>query len=167
MLKVFIRNYTKKARSLKQRNELKAFVHQMTKELGIDSKIKSVTLQYKNDWGRAYYPKNKPLGGFSFLLKKGHVRIILTKFWDEDQRSRKEGIIHELTHTKQLITNKLVLVNDKEVLWKNKPYSKWKNFRFATLDKIKSEKKKEKYLVKHFPWEKEVRKNIAFYNFPF
>lgn len=157
------KNYTKKKRSTRIKKELIEFSLYMAKEFEIDQNIKSLTFEFRNDW-IGYYPKGKPLGGFRFMLSNGHMRIVLTKFWDINQKARKEAVVHEMTHAKQILTKKLVVVKDKDIVWANKNYDKWKKFRFNKYVQIKNIKVQKEYLEKHFPWEQEVNQNIKRYN---
>lgn len=161
-MKISIRNRSKKKRSKAAMQELKEFAQAVAIKFGIHHKIKQINLTYKSNWAN-YYPKGKPLGGFKKLYHNGILTIDFTKYWDYSQKSRKEAIIHEMTHAKQIIEKRLVISrNQKELTWNGKPHVKWKNFRFKQYDSL-SVRKRTEYREALLPWEREVGRNLKKY----
>jgi len=154
-MKVIIRNTSNKPRSEKAMADLKAYASFIAVELGIHKKIKEIRINYRKDW-HGYYPKGRPLAGFNLLWNNGIVTINLAKYYDTDQDMRKDFIIHELVHVRQLISKDLVISKDeRNIKWKGVVVNTWKKFRDKEFDKL-SRKKGRVYVEKLMPWEREV-----------
>lgn len=163
-MKVVIRNKSSKKRSYKQYKELRQFTISIAKEFGIYDQVETVYLTFRDEFPKTYYPKGQPLAGFFKCWNGNRVSISLCDFWDGNMNDRKSAIVHELTHTKQMINKELIVFkNGKTIKWKNKLNHTWKNFKFKVHDSMSDRKKQDKYLCKHFPWEKEVGKNLDKY----
>ena len=160
-MKISIRNYSNKKRSVKLKNELKIFTEKIAKELDIYSKIKEIKLFYVTN-SHNYYPKDKPFGGFNFLFSKGIVNICFYKTWDKSQQCRKNVIIHELTHVKQLINKELeVSKNGKFVKWNNQIFDRWNLYDEQTYENCSIDSEIfETYKCFVMPWEVEIPYNI-------
>ncbi len=158
-MKVKIRNRSNKKRSLSAMQELKDFSIHIAKELGIENKIILIQLNYTKGFSD-YYPKGKPMFGFHKLFKNKKVKIDFARYWDYSQTDRKEAIVHELTHVKQMVDKRLIISRDfKNVIWKGRPNQSWKKWRFKIFNEL-TRKEKNKYTAKLLPWEAEVQSNI-------
>ena len=158
-MKVSIRNLSNKKRSKKAMEELKEYACFIAKELKIEKNIREINLKYKKNWS-GYYKKGKPLVGFTKSFNHGVVQIDLTGFWDVNQATRKEAIVHELTHAKQLIEKRLqISSNFKELKWNGVKFDKWKKWNNEKFQEL-SEKAFMKKRFKLMPWEREVENNL-------
>jgi len=163
-MRVIIRNKSNKRRSKTSMSELKEFACDIANKLKISNKIKVIRITYTKTF-HGYYPKGKPMFGFKKLLNSGVVTIDLAHHWDYSKESNREGIIHELTHVKQLVEKRLVIDKDcKQVIWNGKTNNTWNKFRFSNLDGMNAEDQVV-YIEKFFPWERDVNRNIARYNY--
>jgi hypothetical protein len=161
-MKVTIRNNSNKRRSKQAMQDIKDFTVCIARELEIYDKIKEVRIRYTKDWN-GYYPKGKPFAGFKKLLSNKIVRIDLTRSWDRNISSRHEAIVHELTHVKQLIENRLQIHSScRSVRWNHKTQSKWRMFRDKFHEAMDVSLQQD-YIELHFPWEAEVRQNCDRY----
>lgn len=162
-MKVVVKNKSSKRRSSKQIKELKEFVFYIARELNIVDKIPTVYLTYKDNF-TGYYPKGKPLAGF-FKSWNGHrVSIDLTGFWDVNLTARKEAIVHELTHAKQMIEKQLVVFKTGRTLkWNGRLNNSWKKWRENEILSMENESERLDYHLKLLPWEREVNLNIRKY----
>lgn len=162
-MQVVIKNKSSKIRSKKQQDELVDFAKKIAKEFNIDKKIKKINLTYRDNWV-GYYPKGKPLAGFFKAWNGSEVNIDFVGFWDKNLTQRKEAIIHELTHTKQMINKELVVFKTGRTLkWKGILYNKWKTWKESEISEIKSYKKRLDYHLGKLPWEIEVSTNVKKY----
>ena len=161
--KLTLRNRSNKRRSSEAKADLKNFTRYIISELGLSKHIKEVKLAYTKDF-YGYYPKGKPLGGFKKLYNNKTVSINFTRNWDADKKGRYIAIIQELTHVKHMIEGRLSISrNSKNLEWKGKPQSKWKDFRYSQYETIEGDKESHEYLCKHCPWYRGVKKNIDKY----
>jgi len=162
-MKITINNHSNKKRSKKAMQDLKDFAELIAHRLDISDSIKHIKLRYTTKWN-GYYPKNKPLAGFFKAYSNGVVKLDFVGHWDGCQIDRKEAIIHELTHAKQIIERRLIIYkNGKQMKWNGEYYKDWKKFNldhFGTL----TPDQQLKYTKKHLPWEREVLKNINKYS---
>ena len=159
-MKIIVTNKSSKSRSQKQINELKKYVVYIAKQLNIYEKIPKVYLTYK-DYFTGYYPKGKPLAGFFKSWNGKRVSIDLTGFWDENMTSRKEAIVHELTHAKQMIEKRLVVFKTGRTLrWNGQLNKDWKKWKDSVISSMESSEDKLNYHLKLLPWEREVNKNL-------
>jgi len=159
-LKVVIRNLTNKKVLESEKKELRDFVKYISQQLNIENKIPVVFLTYKNNW-TGYYPKGKPLAGFFKSWNGNRVSIDLTDFWDTSLTARKEAIIHELTHAKQLIEKQLVVYkNGRQMKWNGVYFKKWKNWKASQIFSIKNKDERIKNHIKYLPWKKTVVSNV-------
>lgn len=164
-MRVTIRNRTNKKISVRSKEDLRTFFKHIVRILGIEDWIDEAQLTFTKDHG-SYYPKGKPLHGFRRLYDGKIVKIDFAGSWNVSQDKRKRTIIHELTHVKQLIGGKLEISDDsKTAYWKGRKTVKWKQFRFAELDKLREPEDMQAYLNKYLPWEAEVQSNVDEYSF--
>lgn len=162
-MRVIVKNHSSKKRSKKEINTLRNFASKIAKELNISKHISYISINYKDDW-TGYYPEGKPLAGFFKAWNGKRVTIDLVGFWDKNLMARKEAIVHELTHAKQMITKDLVVYKTGKTLkWKGKVCHSWKEWRMSKLNSLSSYKKRAEYHHKLLPWEKEVEENINFF----
>ena len=156
-MKISIRNYSNKKRSHEAKKELKLYALEVASELNISEHIQDIRLEYRKEY-RGYYGKKSPFQGFELLWNKGQVKIIFAAYYDRSQEMRKDFIVHELTHVRQLISGDLRPMGER-IKWKGRFNHTWKKFRFKVMESFKNEADVETYLRKHFPWEIEVQKN--------
>lgn len=157
-MKIYIRNKSNKKRSKKSIKELRYFIIYIAKEFNITESVKEIHVNFMKDFN-GYFPKNKPFGGFLKLFKDGKVQIDLARFWDYSRLDNRRGIVHELTHVKQMVEGRLVVHNDmKGVHWNGEENHTWRMFRFKKASQL-DEQDFKKYIAKYFPWEREVQIN--------
>jgi hypothetical protein len=161
-MKVVVINRSNKKRSKASIDELKQFAFNVAGELDINKKIDIVRLIYHKDFYN-FYPKGKPLFGFYKLYHNRIVTIYLAKHWDASQNARKNSIIHELTHAKQMIEKRLVIGRGfNTVKWNGEINRTWKKFTFKKYESL-GDRSQDIYIRKLLPWENEVRQNTESY----
>jgi hypothetical protein len=159
-MKVVIRNNTNKKVSVQEKQKLKEFVFHIAQSLNIETYIPVVYLTYKKKWN-GYYPKNKPLAGFFKSWNGKRVSIDFVAFWDTSLTARKEAIVHELTHAKQLIEKKLVIYkNGRQMKWNGNYYRDWKKWKTKEVFTIKNKSQRIASHTRYLPWEKDVVENV-------
>ena len=165
-MKINIKNLSNKQRSIKAKNDLQLFTKDAVIKMNLENDINEIRIIYKKEFYN-FYKKNQQFLGFKKLYNNKIVTIILARNWDMSQEVRKSAIIHELTHVKQIATKKIILNKDfSDIKYKGKVFPMWKNYsnkKFNTLEK-KDYSIARRYFEKHFPWEREVDKNVQKYN---
>lgn len=164
-MKIVVKQLQKKKLSNRYLDRLKEFTAVACLMILKDELEKVTVLELKiKDSYKDFYPKNKPLAGFDILVKPGGiVTIVLAEYYNKNHEHRQSFIAHELVHAKQLLSKKLVIQNQKDVIWNHKPYHQWKKFRFKVFNHLEKTdiKKSQEYLQKYLPWEKEVAKILT------
>lgn len=131
-MKINIQNKSKKKRSLNQTIDLKKFTLEIANKLKISEKFENILLVYADKYN-GYYSKGDPFIGFKLLWNGKRIKIVMSQHFDKNQNTRKELIIHELTHAKQLISKKLIILG-KTVIWKGSVNKSWRKFRFSHME---------------------------------
>jgi len=160
-MKITLTNRSNKKRTKKARKKLKSFAYKVAKDLKLLDELKEIRLYYETQF-KGYYPVNKPLHGFRKLFNNKVVTICFTQHWDLDVTSRKEAIVHELTHVKQMVEGRLKIRQPKTVWWNGKLFNKWKKVNIDDVENLSS-KEWLKVRKKYLPWEMEVHKNCKVY----